>query len=269
MGGPQRFQQRAVAGDDERQPGRLAGGDRHLDALLDRHAPRHEHVLAGGRRRALGERADHAGHDARRRDRRPELGEPRGGERAGHHEDVGLRGQPPLPERERGAVDGGLGPGPAAVQPHAGRGVAPVAARAVLAARAEARPHRADEPVVVQVQDDPRPGLAGGRERAPAERRVDVVGVDHARPGQPDRPADVLGSDAAAQQRHRGARAAERRRVAIEQLRVLAEVLAHEPAAGPRRRAPPRRWCGSGCAGRGSRGRTGSQLPGRGRVGTR
>ena len=43
-------------------------------------------------------------------------------------------GQAPLPERQRGGVDGGLGAGPAAVQAHAGQRVAAVAARAVLAA---------------------------------------------------------------------------------------------------------------------------------------
>src|SRR3712207_8909122 len=48
----------------------------------------------------------------------------------------------------RSPVGDGLGAGAAAVQPHAGHGVAPVAARAVLAAR-EARPHGADQAVVV------------------------------------------------------------------------------------------------------------------------
>ena len=44
-------------------------------------------------------------------------------------------------------------------------------------------------------------------------------------------------------------------RVALEQLGVLAEVLAHEPREVLDRRAPRRRSCGSGCAGRGPRAR--------------
>src|SRR3712207_7116772 len=44
---------------------------------------------------------------------------------------------------------------PISVEPHARPGVAPVAARALLPAR-EAHADRADEPVVVQVQDDAR-----------------------------------------------------------------------------------------------------------------
>ena len=99
---------------------------------------------------------------------------------------------PPLPQREPGAVGGRLGArAAAAVQPHARARVAPVAARAVGAA-GEAGPDRADEPVVVQVQDDPGAGLARGGQRAPAERRLDVVRVDDARAGAPHRVADLV-----------------------------------------------------------------------------
>ncbi len=103
-----------------------------------------------------------------------------------------------------------------------------MAARAVLAAR-EARADRADEPVVVQVQHDPRAGGARRGERAPAERRLHVVRVHDARAGAANGSGDVVGCEPAAQQPERGARAAQRRRVALQHLRFLAELRADQP----------------------------------------
>ena len=80
-----------------------------------------------------------------------ELAEPGQRERARHQEGVGGRAQAALLAGEPGPVDRRLRARVAAtVQPHAGQGVAPVAARAVLPSR-EARPDRAYQPVVVQV----------------------------------------------------------------------------------------------------------------------
>ena len=81
----------------------------------------------------------------------------------------------------------------------------------------------------MQVQDDAGAGLARGRERAPAERRVDVVGVHDARAGAAHRVRHLLGAEAAAQQPGGGAALRERGGVALEHLDVLAEVLADQP----------------------------------------
>ena len=131
--------------------------------------------------------------------------------------------------RERGGVGHRLHARAAAVQAHARQRVAPVAARAVLAGRVDARADRADEAVVVQVQDRPRAGRPRRRQRAPAERRVEVVRVDDPRARAPHRRGDVVGCQPAAQQPAAARRAAERRAVALQHLGVLAQVLAHEP----------------------------------------
>ena len=81
----------------------------------------------------------------------------------------------------------------------------------------------------MQVQDDPGAGLAGGGQGAPAERRVDVVRVHDARAGAAHRLAHLLGPQAAAQQPGGGAALGERGGVALEDLDVLAEVLADQP----------------------------------------
>ena len=96
-------------------------------------------------------------------------------------EGVDLGGEPPLPEGQPGPVDDGLGAGSPAAAQDAGERVAPVTAGARLAPR-EADADGADEPVLVQVEDDPGAGLPRGGERPPAERGVEVVGVEHARP---------------------------------------------------------------------------------------
>ena len=81
----------------------------------------------------------------------------------------------------------------------------------------------------MQVQDDAGAGLAGGGQRAPAERRVDVVGVDDPRAGAADRLPHLLGPEPAAQQPGGGAALGERGGVALEHLDVLAQVLADQP----------------------------------------
>ena len=81
----------------------------------------------------------------------------------------------------------------------------------------------------MQVQDDARAGLAGGGQRAPAERGVHVVGVDDAGAAAPHRLPDRVRLEAAAQQPGRGARRAQRERVAHEDLGLLAELVAHQP----------------------------------------
>ena len=81
----------------------------------------------------------------------------------------------------------------------------------------------------MQVQHDPGARRAGRGERAPAERRVDVVGVDDARAGPPHRGRDLPRLQAAREQARRGLGTADRGRVALEDLDLLAEVLADEP----------------------------------------
>ena len=81
----------------------------------------------------------------------------------------------------------------------------------------------------MEVQDDARAGLARRGESAPAERRVDVVGVHDARAGAAHRLPHLLGPEAAAQEPGRRAARRQRRGVALEHLDVLAEVLADQP----------------------------------------
>ena len=196
-------------------PADAAGVDRHVDALLRRQARDDERVgalagaLGAGGARRVGERAhgrrDHV--HALPRQRRAERAQALARELAGDDEGVGLLDHAPLPQRQRGGVGGRLGHAAAAVQAHAGKRVAAVAARALGAAR-EAHADRADEPVLVQVQHDARAGLARGGERAPAERRLQVVRVHDARAARAHgarRPR--RGCQAAAQQPERGARA--------------------------------------------------------------
>ena len=114
-------------------------------------------------------------------------------------------------------------------------------------------PDRADQPVLVQVGDHAGAGVARRGERAPAEGRVEVVGVDDPRPGAAHGARDLVGREAAAQHAGRRAAAAEQRRVALQQLGVLAEVLAHQPQQILDGTLLARRCAGSGCAGRGSR----------------
>ena len=79
------------------------------------------------------------------------------------------------------------------------------------------------------MQHDAGAGLAGSGEGAPAERRVDVVGVHDPRSSAAHRLPHLLGPDAAAQQPGGGAAVGERGGVALEHLDVLAEVLTNQP----------------------------------------
>ena len=81
----------------------------------------------------------------------------------------------------------------------------------------------------MQVQHDARARRPRGGQRAPAEGRVDVVRADDARAGAAHGGGDVVGLQAAAQQRHGRARAPQRGAVALEQLDLLAQVLAQQP----------------------------------------
>ena len=88
---------------------------------------------------------------------------------------------------------------------------------------------RADEPVVVEVQDDLRARLARRGERAPAELGQEVVRVDDAGVRPPHGRGDLVGIEPAAQQPGRGAPPPGGRGVPREHLGVLPQVLAHEP----------------------------------------
>ena len=81
----------------------------------------------------------------------------------------------------------------------------------------------------MQVQHDARPRLPRRGQGAPAERGRQVVRAHGPRAGAADRGGHVVGREPAAQQRARRPRAPEHGRVALEQLDLLAEVLAHQP----------------------------------------
>ena len=139
-----------------------------------------------------------------------------------------LRDQPPLPERQRRAVHEAFGHRAAAAQSHAGERVPAVAAGAVGPA-GEAGADRAHEPVVVQVQHDPRAGLARRLQRPPAERRMHVVRVHDAGALAPHRGGHRVRLQAAAEQPERSARRAQVPRVALEHRRLLAELGPDQP----------------------------------------
>ena len=133
-------------------------------------------------------------------------------------------------QRQRRGVDRRLGAAAAAVAAQPRQRVGAVAARAVLAARIGARPDRADEPVVVQVQDDPCAPAA----RALASARQPHVGcrlcawtIDApvSRTAAPTSP----GRSPPRSRPARRLAAPEADAVARQQLRLLAELLAHEP----------------------------------------
>ncbi len=76
-----------------------------------------------------------------------------------------------------------------------------------------------------------RPRACGTRRRqgTPAQRRVEVVRVDDARARAPDLLCDLLRCESATEQPGRRAGTADRRAVAGQQPRLLAEVPAYEP----------------------------------------
>ncbi len=81
----------------------------------------------------------------------------------------------------------------------------------------------------MQVQDDARALGAGRRQCPPPEGGQEVVGVDDPRAGASDRVGDLLGVAPAAQEPGGGTGAAVVGAVALEELHLLAEVLAREP----------------------------------------
>jgi hypothetical protein len=199
---------RPVPGDDEREAGARACGDRGVDALLRREPGRDERVRPGARGGPLGGGRDGMTHDVHGRvaERRAELAKAGQGECARHHDGVGVLDGPLLPQRQPRPVRERLRPRAAAGAAHARRGVAPVAAGALLAL-GEADPDRADEAVVVQLQHGARPRAASCGERAPAVCRQQVVGVHDPRAGSRHRVADLRGVRAAPQQAGRRRRA--------------------------------------------------------------
>ena len=174
------------------------------------------------------EAAHRVGQHVRARQRGAELLQARGGEGARDDRSLQLRRRAPLPERERARIDRGLREVATAVVDEAGERVAAVAARALAPVR-EADAGRADQAVLVQVRDDARAGLARRRQRAPAEGGAEVVGVHDPRTRAPDRVRDLLRAKPPARHPERRAPAPEQGRIALEQLGILADLLAHEP----------------------------------------
>ena len=81
----------------------------------------------------------------------------------------------------------------------------------------------------MQVRDDPGARVAGRGQRTPAESRGQVVGVNDPRAGAANRVRDLLRAQPAAQHPGGGTPSTEQRRVALEQLGILAEMFAHQP----------------------------------------
>ena len=81
----------------------------------------------------------------------------------------------------------------------------------------------------MQVQHDPRPGGSRRRQRPPPETRMQVVRVHDPRRAEAYRLADLGGPYPAPQQSGPRRRTRKRARAAREQLRRLAQLLAHEP----------------------------------------
>ena len=168
------------------------------------------------------------GHDLGRQDRRPKLSQALGGEVARHDEFVHVSRYSPLPPGERGGVDERLGSASATVVNEAGRRVPAVAAGA-LRAVGEADPDSANEAVLVKVEDDAGARIARRRKRPPTECGVDVVGVEDSGAGAAHRFRHLLRCQPTAQQAVGCLEPAEAHRVVLEQLSLLAEVLADQP----------------------------------------
>ncbi len=117
---------------------------------------------------------------------------------------------------ERGGVDGRLGQRAAAVEREPRQGEAVVAAKAGTAV-ARGHADRAEEAHVVQLEDDPRAGLARGGERARAEQRQHVVEVHDVGSQLHGGGGHVVLVAPAAPERSRRAAAADLGRAALEQ----------------------------------------------------
>jgi hypothetical protein len=81
----------------------------------------------------------------------------------------------------------------------------------------------------MQVHDDLGSGITSCCQRAPAQAGMQVMGVDDASAGTAHRSRHLLGAQPAAQEPGRGSGTPQMRRIALEQLGVLAQVLSDEP----------------------------------------
>ena len=238
--GAQRGGERAVAGDDERQPGSRAASTATSTPFSGARREATSTCSPAAARERRRTRARTCGHDGTRADAAPERAQALRREARGHEESR-------RPARPGAAARGRARrrrPPPRRAVPRQFRrtpgSVSRPWQRVQSSPRGKARPHRAHEPVVVQVQHDARAGRAGGGQRAPAEGRVDVVGADDAgaRCGGPRRRRRRAAGRRAASPPPR-ARAPERGAVALEQLGLLAQVLAHEPRRSSTARSSP------------------------------
>ena len=113
----------------------------------------------------------------------------RRGRLADRHELVDVLVQPGLLAVQRRRVHDRLGQRPAAAQADAGERAAAAAAEARRAVSV-GDPDRAEQPEVVEMEHRPGTGGLRGGERAPAERRMDVVSVYDLRTQTAHGPAD-------------------------------------------------------------------------------
>ena len=167
---------------------------------------------------------------ARSPERRAELAQAPQRERARHDERVDAAATSRrCQSASAGARRRGLGTRAAALQSHAGERVPAVAAGAVLAA-GEAGADRAHEPVVVQVQHDPR-ARPRAPPPAPASRTPDAR-CARARPGRPSRRTAAATESGCRPPREQAERSARRARGAPSRARaprLLAELAPDQP----------------------------------------
>ena len=100
-----------------------------------------------------------------------------------------------------------------------------MAAGAVVAGRVKAGTGSADEAVLVERENGLRARLAGGRQRAPAEGRQQVVTMDHAGSGARDRARNFCGIKAAAGQREGRFAARKRLAAALQKFDLFTQIL--------------------------------------------
>ena len=128
--------------------------------------------------------------------------------------------QPGLLAVQRGSVHDRLGQRSAAAQAHARERAAAAAAEARRAV-AVGDPDRAEQPKVVEMEQCPRARGLGRGERAPPQRRMDVVGVHDLRAQPAYRAANRVGIESPAEQAERRLPASERVARALEHLDLV------------------------------------------------
>ena len=161
-------------------PAARAASDRGVEALLldDPARWRARSVPVARARGARRMRRGHeVGQDAGLGGRHPELEQPGRGGVAHGHQPVGVLEQVRLLAVQTHRVRRRLGQRAAAAQPQARPGVGAPAAEARRPVAVGDR-DRAEQPEVVEVEHRAGAGRAGRGQRAPAEQRMDVVGVD-------------------------------------------------------------------------------------------